>query len=79
MPPLWSRLGELTMPVLLIAGGADPAYLEDMGRMAEAISGAIFEVFPETGHAIHREWPERLVEVVQDYLISTAKAGKSAG
>lgn len=79
MSPLWDRLGELRMPVLLIAGGADAAYLADMGRMAEAIPGAIFEVFPETGHAIHREWPDRLVEVVQDFLISTAKAGKGAG
>lgn len=75
MEPLWDRLGELPMPVLLIAGGADTAYLADMGRMAEAIPEAILEIFPETGHAVHREWPERLTAVVEDFLISTAKTG----
>jgi 2-succinyl-6-hydroxy-2,4-cyclohexadiene-1-carboxylate synthase len=71
MPRRWDRRGALQMPSLRIAGGATPAYLADMRRMAETMPNAQLEVFPETGHAVHREWPERLVEVVERFVTTT--------
>ena len=35
--PLWDRVAELAMPVLLIAGGYDRTYSETAQRMATAI------------------------------------------
>lgn len=75
MEPLWDRLGELRMPVLLVAGEHDTRYAADLRRMAAAIPAAELEVLPGTGHAIHREWPERLREVVLAFLAATADRG----
>jgi 2-succinyl-6-hydroxy-2,4-cyclohexadiene-1-carboxylate synthase len=55
--PLWERLPELTMPVLLLAGALDTAYCEVMRRMAGSLPHANLVVVPEAGHAVHLEAP----------------------
>jgi 2-succinyl-6-hydroxy-2,4-cyclohexadiene-1-carboxylate synthase len=57
MSPLWGRLGELSMPVTLIAGERDSKYRKLGERMAAAIPGARLLVVPAAGHAVHLEAP----------------------
>ena len=58
MPPLWDRLGELSMPVTLIAGERDAKFRAIAERMAVAIPGARLVVAGGAGHAVHLEAPE---------------------
>ena len=64
LPPLWDRLGELTMPVTLIVGERDAkfrAIAEEMGRL---IPHAALVVVPGAGHAVHLESPDAVAGVV---------------
>jgi 2-succinyl-6-hydroxy-2,4-cyclohexadiene-1-carboxylate synthase len=65
---LWPRLPALAMPTLLIAGAADGRYCRIMGEMAKLIPGSRLEVVAESGHAVQREQPERLVELIRGFL-----------
>lgn len=58
--PVWDRLGELAMPVLLVAGGYDRVYAETARRMSAAIPGAAVTIVAQAGHAVHLEASEEL-------------------
>ena len=58
MEPLWERLGELTLPVTLIAGERDAKFRASAERMAERLPAARLVVIPGAGHAAHLEQPE---------------------
>ena len=58
MEPLWERLGELDLPVTILAGGRDVRYCELGERMAGLIPGARLVVVPGAGHALLREVPD---------------------
>lgn len=67
--PLWHRLAELAMPVLVIAGSLDAKYLSLGRRLAESIGpSAAFEVVPGAGHSCHLEKPEAFLEVLTTWL-----------
>ncbi len=66
--PLWSRLGELRFPVLVVAGELDSRYTSLGRRLAASIPGATFRAIPGAGHACHLERPEAFVEVVAGWL-----------
>lgn len=57
MQPLWGRLGELRMPVTLVAGERDSKYAKIAERMAERLPRSRLLVVPGTGHAVHMEAP----------------------
>lgn len=65
---LWQRLGELTMPVLVLAGELDAKFTHIARRMAEQIPSATFESIPGAGHAAHGEQPEATAEIVAGWL-----------
>jgi 2-succinyl-6-hydroxy-2,4-cyclohexadiene-1-carboxylate synthase len=67
-PPLWDRLGELAMPVLVVAGALDAPYAERAGRLAAAIPGAALAVVPGAGHACHLERPGAVGKVLKGWL-----------
>ena len=67
-PSLWDRLPELNMPCLAIAGSADPRYVNDMGEMVKAMPHAKLNVIPESGHAVHRECRDTVVNVIRGFL-----------
>ena len=47
------RLGEITVPTLVLAGGQDQVVpLASTRLVAERIPGARFEVDPESGHTV---------------------------
>ncbi|MBI4571085.1 MAG: 2-succinyl-6-hydroxy-2,4-cyclohexadiene-1-carboxylate synthase [Chloroflexi bacterium] len=66
--PLLRRLGELRVPVLLIAGDLDTKYCDLARRMAGALPCAQVEVVPEAGHAVHLEQLEVFDRVVRAFL-----------
>jgi 2-succinyl-6-hydroxy-2,4-cyclohexadiene-1-carboxylate synthase len=67
--PLWDRLSELEMPVLLVVGELDHKFTALAHEMAAAI-GANARVVSVTGagHAVHLEQPEAFVAVVRAFL-----------
>ena len=67
--PLWSELSRLEMPVLVIAGSEDDAYLAHGRRLAAGIGGnATLAVVGGAGHACHLERPDAFLEIVQPFL-----------
>ncbi len=73
MEPLWNRLGELTMPVLCVAGGSDTAYVERAHEMGEGIgSNCTVRIIEGVGHAPHLEAPEATSLVVRRFLAQNA-------
>lgn len=67
-PSLWQRLGNLQMPVLLIAGATDEKYVEIAGRMAAVIADAVLCIAPDAGHAVHLEDPAFFTQQVSAFL-----------
>lgn len=57
--PLWGRLSELAMPVLLVAGQDDTKYRTLNRQAAERIPNAEIAVLPGS-HAVHLQQPEQL-------------------
>lgn len=70
--PLWNRLAELQMPVLLVAGEKDAKFRAIADRMAEAIGPAARTAVVEgAGHAVLLDQPERLAELVAGHAAAT--------
>jgi 2-succinyl-6-hydroxy-2,4-cyclohexadiene-1-carboxylate synthase len=73
--PLWDRLGELTMPVLLVAGGYDRIYSGVARQMAAAIGPeAEVAIIERAGHALHLEQPESLAHELATWADGTGAA-----
>lgn len=64
--PLWERLSELAMPVLVLAGERDEKFVAIGRRTAEAVGdNARFAVVPDAGHAAHLEQPAAFRSIVE--------------
>jgi len=72
--PLWGRLGELTMPVLVIAGATDVRYQALGGRLAGAVPHGTLAVIPGAGHAAHLEQPRLTAAVIDAWLTGAASS-----
>lgn len=67
--PLWGRLGELVMPVLLVVGAEDDKFRAIAERMQSGIGdNAELAVINDAGHAAHLERPDAFVEAVDRFL-----------
>jgi 2-succinyl-6-hydroxy-2,4-cyclohexadiene-1-carboxylate synthase len=81
--PLWHRLGELSMPVLLVAGELDAKYVLLAGRMAGSIGEhAQVLIMSKCGHAPHLEQPKLFCQMVWRFLHpkpSSARPASNAG
>lgn len=66
--PLWQRLAELSMPVLVITGALDEKYCSIGQRMTACLPRARLEIVPAAGHAVHLEQPEAFIQCVLDFL-----------
>jgi 2-succinyl-6-hydroxy-2,4-cyclohexadiene-1-carboxylate synthase len=65
MPPLWDRLGELAMPVAVLAGERDAKFRELGERIAAAVPEGRFDVVPGAGHAAHLEQPDAVADALR--------------
>ncbi len=67
--PLWDRLGELDMPVLVVAGALDGKYTALAERLGRSIgANATVTVMEGAGHSCHLEKPAEFVGVVGGWL-----------
>jgi 2-succinyl-6-hydroxy-2,4-cyclohexadiene-1-carboxylate synthase len=73
--PLWDRLGEVAIPVLVVAGATDPRYQALGSRLARGVQDGILAVVPGAGHAVHLEQPEVTAAVVSSWLEATEPSG----
>ena len=67
-PPLWDRLGELRMPVLVIAGALDTKFVALAERLAAVIPNATLAIVEGAGHAVHLERPADVLAEVKAFL-----------
>jgi 2-succinyl-6-hydroxy-2,4-cyclohexadiene-1-carboxylate synthase len=69
----WDRLGELSMPVLVVAGERDERYSRIGEELARRIgSNAELVVVPGAGHAVPFEAPEQFLALLEAFLRSRA-------
>jgi pimeloyl-ACP methyl ester carboxylesterase len=61
---LWSRLGQIEAPALLIVGALDERFCRIGRAMAAAMPRARLAVVPGAGHAVHLERPGEFVRLV---------------
>jgi len=67
--PLWDRLGELPMPVLVLAGEHDDRFAAIGRRMAADIGAhATWAAVPDAGHAAHLEQPGATLTMLRTWL-----------
>ena len=66
--PLWDRLPELAMPVLLVAGALDTKFVAIAEWMAQLIRGAELQVVQGAGHAVHLEQPGAVAAALDGWL-----------
>ncbi|MEJ5254464.1 MAG: alpha/beta fold hydrolase [Acidimicrobiales bacterium] len=70
--PLWDRLAELTMPVLVVVGALDTRFHRIGERMRDAIGGnAELALIDGAGHAAHLEQPVAFAKLVRRWLTRT--------
>jgi 2-succinyl-6-hydroxy-2,4-cyclohexadiene-1-carboxylate synthase len=71
-PWLGDRLGEIAVPVTLIAGAEDTKYRGIAAAMADRIPQATFHVVARAGHVPHLERPEAFDAIVDRFLAAPA-------
>lgn len=64
MPPLWSRLPELRMPVCCVAGERDGKFRKIAERMAGRLPAGECVIVPGAGHAVALEAPDVVARLV---------------
>ncbi len=62
--PLWERLGEIDVPVLVLAGEHDTKFRAIGERLAGLLTTSTFEVITGAGHSVHLEQPEATAAAV---------------
>jgi 3-oxoadipate enol-lactonase len=63
------RLGEVRCPVLAVVGALDVSReVKAAQRVAEAVPDGRAVIWPDVGHLIGMEQPERLVDLIADFL-----------
>lgn len=67
-PYLGGRLGELGMPVLLIAGERDEKYASIANAMMRSLPGATLRIVRDAGHAVIGEQPQVVAKLIGRFL-----------
>ncbi len=70
-PPLWDRLEQVSIPVLVIAGDRDLKFTEIGRRMTAALPNAVFVPIAAAGHAVHIEQPDATADAISSWLVDT--------
>jgi 2-succinyl-6-hydroxy-2,4-cyclohexadiene-1-carboxylate synthase len=69
--PIWDRLAEIAVPVLVLAGERDDKFVAIGRRMAASLPRAAFETVAGAGHAAHAEQPEPTADAIARWLETT--------
>lgn len=68
--PLWNDMGNLAMPVLIVAGADDHKFVNNAKRMHEQIPTSTLRIVPNAGHTVHLEQPQVFAELLHDFVSS---------
>jgi 2-succinyl-6-hydroxy-2,4-cyclohexadiene-1-carboxylate synthase len=68
MQPLWTELGRVACPSLVIAGADDARYVEFAERLGVMLPGARVAVVSGSGHAVHLEQPAIVAALIKEFL-----------
>jgi 2-succinyl-6-hydroxy-2,4-cyclohexadiene-1-carboxylate synthase len=68
LPPVASRLHELTIPTLWIAGARDTKYVAEAQRAASLTRNARVAIIDDAGHRVPWERPEVFIETVRGFV-----------
>jgi 2-succinyl-6-hydroxy-2,4-cyclohexadiene-1-carboxylate synthase len=66
--PLWDRLNELRMPVLIIAGANDNKFVALAERLQQSIASSQLAIVAGAGHAVHYEQPSVVASLLEHWL-----------
>jgi 2-succinyl-6-hydroxy-2,4-cyclohexadiene-1-carboxylate synthase len=66
--PLWSRLAEIRIPVLVIAGARDDKFVDIAHRLVGAVPDATLTVVPDAGHNVVLEKPDPCADAICAWL-----------
>jgi len=66
--PLFAELARVTVPVLLVAGALDPAFVAASRDLSRLLPNAEVSEIAGAGHAPHLERPDAVLGVVRDFL-----------
>jgi pimeloyl-ACP methyl ester carboxylesterase len=67
-PALFDELGQLNVPVLLVAGELDHAFVDAGRDLAGRMPAAETCEIAGAGHAVHLEQPEAFMRAAMDFL-----------
>ena len=65
MEPLWERLGELRMPVAVLAGERDPKFVALARRLARSLPDSTLTIVTDAGHALGLEAPAAVAAAIE--------------
>lgn len=68
MKPMWSELGRLEIPVLLIVGEKDEKFTMIAEEMKKRMINCAIKVMKNAGHATHLENPEMFEDIAKQFL-----------
>ena len=68
LPSLWSDLGSVDMPVLILVGALDTKFVDIGRRMSDRLPRATLRVIEGAGHNVHLERPEEWCGAVSAFL-----------
>ncbi len=66
--PLWENLGEIEIPVLVLAGEADAKFTSIGARLAGELPNATFASIRGAGHAAHTEQPAATADAIAGWI-----------
>ncbi|MCY8426554.1 2-succinyl-6-hydroxy-2,4-cyclohexadiene-1-carboxylate synthase [Bacillus vallismortis] len=69
-PSWWSRVEDLTMPVLLICGEWDEKFCAINQEVHKKLPSSKIEIVPNAGHTVHVEQPRLFGKIVSGFLTS---------
>lgn len=74
-----AELGQIGASTLVLCGGRDSLALDQQEGLATAIPAAVLRTYPEAGHALHWEEPERFAADLAAWIDSTLGRRHAAG
>ena len=75
--PLWSRLGEIRVPTLVVTGDLDAKFTLLGDRLAGSIPHSARIRIPGAGHTVHLEKTPGFVDAVTSWLAGPFRAGRT--
>ena len=66
--PLWNRLSEIDVPVLVVAGADDGKFRRLAERLASGIHGSTLAIVDGCGHSVPFENPGAIAELVRNWV-----------